>query len=244
MRHRFYLVTVFILGLLSINRPLSAQVSASIAPIPAILVTGHGETHITPDRATIQIGVESRAITAAAAAAENATKQASVIAAIKRLGVADEQITTSNYSISPEQRYEPNHPPVITGYIVTNTVVVDIRKITAVGPVLDAALANGANVISGLSFFASNTEGARRTAIAAAVAAARADADVAARAAGGTLGGLLEINVGSYSPPGPRPMLMMSPDVASRAMQADTPIASGLETISVEVSTRWRFIGS
>lgn len=224
----------------AIVAPVSAQLPATDAHVPQIIVSGHGEVRVTPDRATVQIGVESRAGTAAAAAADNANKQAAIIAAIRRLGITNDQITTSNYSVSPEQKYEPNRSPIIVGYIVTNTVVVEVQKISLVGAVLDAALANGSNVISGLSFHASNTESARRTAIASAVAAARADAEVAARAAGGTLGGLLELNVGSYSPPPPRPMMMRG---AVAAMQADTPISAGLETLSVEVSTRWRFVG-
>lgn len=224
-----------------INAPASGQISTSDPHVPQITVTGHGEVRVTPDRATVQIGVESRAGTAAAAAADNANKQAAIIAAIRRLGITNDQVTTSNYSVSPEQRYEPNRSPVVVGYIVTNTVVVEVQKISLVGPVLDAALANGSNVISGLSFHASNTESARRAAIASAVAAARADAEIAARAAGGALGGLLEINVGSYSPPPPRPMMMRG--AVAAAMQADTPISAGLETLSVDVSTRWRFVG-
>lgn len=196
---------------------------------------------MAPDRARIQISVQSRAATAAAAATENARKQSAVIAAIRKQGVADEQISTSNFSVQPEQRYEPNKDPIIIGYVVTNTVVVEVRKISSVGPILDAALSNGANLISGLNFFASNTEAARRTAIASAVAAARADAEVAAKAAGGSLGPLLELNVGSYSPPVPRPMMMARGAVAG-VMQADTPISPGEETLSVDVSTRWRFI--
>jgi uncharacterized protein YggE len=126
--------------------------------------------------------------------------------------------------------------------VVTNTVEVEVRKISAVGPILDAALSHGANLISGLNFYASNTEAARRTAIASAISSARADADAAAKAAGGTLGGLLEINIGSYSSPPPRPMMRSM--VSATAMQADTPISPGQETLSVEVVTRWRFFGS
>jgi Uncharacterized conserved protein len=222
--------------------PVLAQNQVTMGNSPQILAVGHGEVRVSPDRATIQIGVESRALTAAAASADNANKQAAVVAAIKRLGVADDQITTSNYSVTPEQRYDANHPPVITGYVVTNTVVVDVRKIASVGPVLDAALAAGANVISSLSFYSSNIESARRAAIAAAVSSARADAEAAARAAGGTLGGLIEVNVGFYSPPVPRP-LMMNSAISARTMQADTPISPGLQTISVDVTTRWRFVG-
>jgi uncharacterized protein len=209
---------------------------------PQIVVTGRGEVKVTPDRANVQISVQSRAVTAAAAAADNAKKQSAVIGAIKGLGIGDDQISTSNYNVSPEQRYEANKPPVITGYVVTNTVVVEVRKIATVGAVLDAALSHGANLISGLSFYSSNTETARHTAIASAIAAARADADAAARAAGGTLGGLLEISIGSYSPPIPRPMMMRAA-VANASIQEETPISPGQETLSVEVSTRWRFVG-
>lgn len=239
---KIFIIRLILCFLAVFNTPLLAQFSAISPENPQILVTGHGEIRITPDRASIQIGVESRAVTAAAAAAENANKQASIIAAIKRLGVADQLITTSNYSVSPEQRYDPNHSPVVTGYRVTNTVVVEVRKLASVGQVLDAALTNGANVISGLSFFASDTDSARRVAIASAVTAAKADAQAAARAAGGALGGLIEVNVGAYSPPLPRP-LMMNAGMASRTMQADTPISAGLETVSVDVLTKWKFIG-
>jgi uncharacterized protein YggE len=223
-----------------ITASASAQQSLMQPEIPQIIVSGHGELKVTPDRANVQISVQARATTAAAAAADNAKKQAAVIAAIKSLGVGDDQISTSNYNVSPEQRYEPNRDPVITGYVVTNTVTVEVRKISTVGSILDAALAHGANLISGLSFYASNTESARRTAIASAVAAARADAEAAAKAAGGSLGALLEINVGSYSPPVPRPMMVRA--AAAVSMQADTPISPGQETLSVDVSTRWRFV--
>jgi uncharacterized protein YggE len=95
-------------------------------------------------------------------------------------------------------------------------------------------------MITSLQFYASNTEAARRSAIATAIEKARADAEAAALAAHGSIGGLLEINIGAYSPPPPRPMMMIRG--ASAAAQADTPINPGEETLTVEVSTRWRFV--
>jgi uncharacterized protein YggE len=96
-------------------------------------------------------------------------------------------------------------------------------------------------MITSLQFYASNTETARRTAIGVAIEKARADADAAARAAHGSLGTLLGIDIGAYSPPPPRPMMMMAKGMAGVA-QADTPINPGEETLAVEVNTRWRFI--
>jgi uncharacterized protein YggE len=211
---------------------------APLDPIPQIAVTGRGEIKVSPDRATIQVSVQTKAATAAAAAAENATKQQAVLNALRALGLGNDQLSTINYNVYPEQRYEQNKEPVIVGYNVTNTILVDVRKLNQVGPVIDAALSHGANMITSLQFYASNTEAARRTAIASAIEKARADAEAAARAAHGSLGNLLEINIASYSPP-PRPMMMAR---ASAMAQADTPINPGEETLSVEVSTRWRFV--
>ena len=220
--------------------PVAAHAQATTAtmePIPQIAVVGHGEIKVSPDRATIQVGVQTRAATAEAAAAENAKKQQSVFAALRALGFSNDQLSTISYNVYPEQRFDPGKEPVIIGYNVSNTIVVDVRKLSQVGPVIDAALSHGANTINSLQFYASNTEAARRTAIASAIEKARADAEAAARAAGGSLGGLLEINVG-YSPPPPRPMMMMK---MADAAQASTPINPGDETLSVDVSTRWKF---
>ena len=222
--------------------PLSGHAQdtrATVDAIPQIAVSGRGEIKVSPDRATIQISVQTRATTAAAAAAENATKTQSVLAALRSLGLTNDQLSTINYNVYPDQRFDPGKEPVIVGYNVTNTVLVDVRKLNQVGPVIDAALSHGANMVNSLQFYASNTEAARRAAIASAIEKARADADAAAKAAGGSLGGLLEINVGAYSPPPPRPLMMAR--VAGGVAQADTPINPGEETLSVEVSTRWRF---
>jgi uncharacterized protein YggE len=221
--------------------PLSAQQPAANAPIdqvPQIAVAARGEIKVTPDRANIQISVQTRAATAALAASENATKQSAAIAALRAIGLSADQISTVDYNVYPEQRYEPNKEPTIIGYNVTNTVSVEVRQLSQVGPAIDAALSKGANMVTSLRFYASNTDDARRTAIASAVQKARADAEAAARAAGGTIGELLEISIGAYSAPPPRPMMRVS---AAMAEQAPTPINPGEQTLTVDVSTRWRF---
>lgn len=212
---------------------------ASLGRVPQIVVSGRGEVKISPDRATIQISVQTRAATAAAAAAENANKTQAVLTALQALGLGNDQLSTINYNVNPEQRYEPNKEPTVVGYTVTNTVLAEVRRLNQVGPVIDAALSRGANMITSLNFFASNTEATRRTAIAAAIEKARADAEAAARAARGTLGALLEINIGAYSPPIQPMMMAMKREMSA---QADTPINPGQDTLTVDVTTRWTFI--
>src|SRR6476659_1046178 len=147
----------YLTALVLISAPLSAQNNASIATPPQVVVSSHGEVKVTPDRATIQISVQTKGTTAAAAASENATKQAAVIQALRGLGIKDNEISTSDYSVYPEQRYEPNKEPVVVGYNVTNTLSIAVSSLKLVGPVIDAALAKGANMVTSLQFFASNT---------------------------------------------------------------------------------------
>ena len=222
--------------------PLSSHAqdnSASNTPIPQIVVVGHGEVKVSPDRATIQVSVQTQAATAAAAATENASKQQAVLAALRALGLTNDQLSTVNYNVYPQQRYQEGKEPVIVGYNVTNTVLVDVRRLNQVGPVIDAALSHGANMITSLQFYSSNTDAARRTAMAQAIEKARADADAAARAARGTLGSLLELNVSQFSSnPPPRPMMRME----AQAAAAPTPINPGEDTLVVDVVTRWRFV--
>lgn len=228
------------LGILAFSAPLSAQQPTILAPTPQIVATARGEVKVVPDRANIQISVQTRGETAAAAAAENARKQKAVIDALRALGIDAKDIATSGYNVYPEQRYEPNKEPVVVGYNVTNTLSVELKSINMVGPAIDAALGKGANMISSLQFFASNTDAARQEAIAIAVRKARADADAAAKAAGGSITGVLEITVGAYYAPVPRPMELRVKGAVA-AQSADTPISAGDQTVSVDVTTRWQF---
>jgi uncharacterized protein YggE len=209
-------------------------------PVPQIVVSANGEVHITPDRANIQLGVETQSKTAAAASAENNRKQSAVLAAIKALGIPASSVTTSSFSVTPVQRWDDKlKKTIIDGYQVSNLVVVNVSKIEQTGAVIDAALANGANRVANLSFELSDPSKAREESINKAVAQAKHEAEVAAKAAGGSLGDLIELTISSYDPPRPVPMFAMA-KVASA--DAATPVSEGTLTVQVNVSTRWAYL--
>jgi uncharacterized protein YggE len=222
----------------SIALPASAQTIVSATP--QIITTGNGEARVTPDRAMIQIGVHSRASTAAAAGAENARRQKAVIDTLKALGLTRDQISTANYNVWPEtQPTSPTNPtPRVVAYNVTNTVRVDVRRIDDVGKLIDASLAKGANEISSLQFTSSKADSARRAALAIAVADARADAEALARAAGGTLGALIELSTAST----PVRPIMFDARMEMAAKAVPTPIEPGEQAINATVTARWAFV--
>ena len=227
------------------SAPLVAQSTPTPPPQPIIEASGSGEAKITPDRAWVTIAVQNRARTAAVAGQENAKTTAAVLEAIRRAGVAREQISTSAYTVSPQYRYFPDgRKPELTGYEARNTVRVEIRALEVLSKVIDTSLAAGATNVGGVQFFASQLDATRRTALGNATSDARLNAEAMAKAAGGSLGALLVLT--SQNLTGAQEM-----DYAPRAVQmtmaksADEPtpiVAPTEQTVAASVTGRWQFI--
>jgi len=215
-----------------------AQTVQTQAPVPQISTSANGEARVQPDRAAITFAVETRALTAAKAGADNAKRQKAVIDSLRKHGLGEGQISTSGYSVAPEMRYDGKQPQVV-GYVARNSVRAEVGKIDQVGTLIDAALGAGANVVSSLRFYSSKADDARKTALADAVAKTRADAEAMAKAAGGTLGTLLELATSG-------PVRPMGEEFAMARMAAadatPTPIEPGEQTVTVFVSARWVFV--
>ncbi len=217
-----------------------AQAQVQPVPPPAITVVARGEVQVAPDRARVQVGLETKARTANAAAAENNRKQAAIIKALQALGIPAAQIKTINYSVQPEQRWDPKEQrTILDGYRVSNIVSVETDKLDQTGPIIDAGLSNGANRIAGLEFLVKDRAKAEDAALSDAVAIARRQADVAAKAAGGVVLELLELIVMESGRPEPMPVMAMAKMAGDAS--SPTPISEGMSTVSVSVSTRWRF---
>ena len=240
---RFLASLVPLAAMATLAAPLAAQTPSPTPPPPQIVTNGEGEAQVTPDRARVHIAVETRGKTAAEAAAENARVQTAVIARLRALGIPAERITTVGYNVQPEYNRsrdpDVNEPRVI-GYVARNTVRADVWRMDQVGPVIDAALAAGANSVGGLDMYSSREDAIRRQALANAVNAARADAEAMASAAGGRLGPLLELTSGGFYRPQPTPMMRGGAEMAMQA--ADTPIAAGEQTVRANVMARWQFV--
>ena len=236
-------------ALIGVIAPLTLRAQASVGSSmyagPSLVASGQGEAKVNPDRASILVNVQTRALTAAAAGSDNAQRTKAVLDALAKLGLPKEQLSTEGYSVYPEMAYDKNGgTPRVAGYVVTNTVKAETKRPAEVGTMVDAALGAGANMINSLSFYASSIEEPRRQAIALAVANARADADAMARAAGGSLGDLIELTTQGATVP-PRPMYELSAmRKSSAAMAEPTPVNPEQQTINVFVASRWRFIPS
>lgn len=208
--------------------------TAQTAPAPrTLVVNGQGEASATPDLLTLNIGVETQAPTAAAALRQNSAQMQATIDRLKKRGVADRDLQTSNLSVNPRYNYEQNRAsPKIIGYSATNMLTVRLRDISAAGALIDETVADGANSLGGLSFGFADLKPLQRQAREAAVADAKDKASALARAAGVTLGPIVQIQDGYVSAP-PVPYM----DARVMAMEAKAvPMAAGESTISASVT--------
>ena len=239
---RFVRRDLLAVGALLLAAPVlcSLQAQAAMVAPPQIVTTASGEATVIPDRGVITFAVETRASTAAAAAGDNARRQKRVIDAIRARGVAAERISTSGYSVLPDERYDDGQRRVV-GYIARNAVVVDVHQIDQVGTLIDTALGAGSNMVSGLRFYSTRFEEVRRSALQQAIERARGDAEVIARAAGGSIGEALELSTNEAGTP--RPMMEYADArLASANAAPDTPISVGEQKVTVSVTTRWQFV--
>jgi uncharacterized protein YggE len=209
-----------------------------------LAVSGSGETRVAPDVATVRLGMLSQAATARAAQeAVNRVTNATV-ESIKKLGVKPEMIQTSELTLSPYYAQpkpgEENNPPKIAGYQASTMVSVRLKDLTVIGPVIDGALAAGANRLDGVSFGLEDDAAARAEALTRAVLEARSKAETIAKAFGVQLGEILEISEGEVSvspPPYPQARFAMSMEAA------DTGVSTGQVGVAARVSVRYRISG-
>ncbi len=218
----------------------AADAQTVATPVPVIQgtrldIVAEGEVTRVPDIATIGAGVVTQASTAAAAMAENATRMAATVAALRRAGVADRDIQTSAINLNPQYRYGENVPPVITGYQASNQVNVRFRDVKRAGAILDMLVAQGANQINGPTLSVDKPEAALDEARTAAIATARARAELYARAAGLSVKRILSISEGGGSGQ-PQPPMPIMAAAMKRGAVADSAVEAGEQKLSVSVS--------
>jgi uncharacterized protein YggE len=121
-------------------------------PENTITVVGTGTVHSTPDIATVDVGVDVTKPTVTEGFTEANSKVQDIITALTGLGVAAEDIRTSNLSVYSNNNPNPQTGENQTAYTVSNTVHVIVRDVTKVETVIDAAIKAGATSLYGLNF--------------------------------------------------------------------------------------------
>jgi len=180
----------------------------------------------------ISTGVQTRAATATAAIQQAASRMERVRAALKRAGVADRDIQTSNVSLNPDYVYRENQAPRLSGYNASNQVSVRFRDIANTGQILDALVAEGANQINGPTLTIDKPEAALDEARARALAVGQRRAELYARSLGKRVVRLVAVSESGRTHYAPPPMMRMD----AVAQNASTKIDPGEQSLQVTLA--------
>lgn len=210
----------------------SAAQEANGRGVATVQVVGSGTVDVSPDSASVIIGVDVALPTLAEAQSEATATMEAIIAAIQARDIPEEAIQTATFSVNPIREYDQvtGVPGAVTSFQVTNQVGVDTHDLDDLGALLDDAVAAGANSIYGITFYLEDPAEANSDARRLAFEDARTRATELAENAGLSLGSIIAIQEGGGSS-------VPFYDAASARGQAGggPPIAPGVTSISVAV---------
>jgi uncharacterized protein len=234
----FLALSMLTIGLMGCNGADAGDAAGSNTVIVSqqnagIWVNGTGKLKVTPDIAELGIGVGFQTSTVAEAQTRAAKAMSDVLAVLKSQGIADKDIATSYYNISPVYNYDKGNQ-TITGYRVSNTVQVKIRKIADTGKVIDAvtAAAGDATQINGVSFSVDQPEKYYEQLRSSAMADAAAKAKQLASLGNVVLGKITYVTENSDSG---TPTYLRSAGTAMDSAGVTTPITPGETELQLTV---------
>lgn len=191
------LLGVFLAVMVAGNIMSWRYIGAGLTATNTISVSGHGEYLAVPDTAEFTFSVVSDKAAVADAQADATAKANAVSAYLKSAGIADADIQTTDYSVTPQYSYDqkacppgiycPSGNQTLTGYEVNQTTTVKVHDTTKAGDLLAGVGSKGASNVSGLNFTFSDPNAVQAQARDKAIVDAKSKADALAKSLGVSL---------------------------------------------------------
>jgi len=183
-------------------------------PVPSIektvSVTGMATTSVEPDLLRIQFGVETQEKTAREALETNSELMASVISAIKQVGISEDELNTSSLNVYPvydsyREKETGRYTQELIGYRVSNILNVETPHLELAASVIDSAVSAGVNRVEGVFFTLSPSlqQQIKESLLEQAVLNAQSKAQTALSPLDHTIVGVKSINLSEFSLPPP-----------------------------------------
>jgi uncharacterized protein YggE len=204
-----------------------------------ITVTGLGSAQGNPDQATVSVGMNISNENITMAVKESNDAIARITEVVKELGVEEDDIQTTNFSIWAEEQWDPE-----TGqrkeeklYRVDSTVQINVNDVEKIGEILEASITSGANNIFGLRFGFQDPSSLTAEARIGALDDAQQRAEQIAQELGVTLGevqSVVEVSDGSVMP------FFESAEFGMGGGGGEPPISEGSMTVTVSVQVTFK----
>jgi uncharacterized protein YggE len=196
------IVGITLIGLLLVRElDIAYPVKVTTSQSSDLSVVGEGKVEVVPDKASLEAGIlVANARTIEEAQNEINQKSSAIESALQGLGVEKTDIKTSNYSVNPNQDYNPGVGGRITGYNGNVTVSITVRNIENVAAISQAVTTAGANQVYNVQYSVDNPEKFREEARNKAIENAKQQAEELADSLGIRLGDV--VNIVESSPNG------------------------------------------
>ncbi|HUO50457.1 MAG TPA: SIMPL domain-containing protein [Candidatus Paceibacterota bacterium] len=226
-------------------------IGTGINPTNTISVSGEGKVFAVPDTATFSVTMQNTAADVQTAQSKTTQQGNAILDYLKSQGIADTDIQTTDYEITPQYSYSQAACPVasgstpvycppgkqtLTGYQVSETVTVKVKDTSKAGDILAGVGSKGASNVSGLSFTVADQDALTNQARDKAVQDAQGKAQDLAKSLGVQLVGVVGFSENSNG--GGFPVYAKAYGMgASADMAAPAPeIATGQNTITDDVT--------
>jgi uncharacterized protein YggE len=166
-------------------------------PRSTIYINTQAATRIPADRATIYLIVDATAGEPSQANERASSAAQAVLDTLRRLGLGPQAARLTNYGAAPAVGTGGAGPMPGATFAARSVIRAELRRLELLATVATAAFGRGATLIGPIQFSAATSDSARRAALAGSLAQARQDAEELARASGGRLGRLLNVNMNS-----------------------------------------------
>lgn len=202
------------------------------------VVSGEGKTYVTPDIANVTVGIQEVGSSLKTVQDSVNKKSQALTDAITKLGVDKNDIKTVSYNIYPQYDYLTSTTNRISGYQVSTNYEIKIRDFEKVNEVLVAATGVGANAIGSVNFEVNDEIEKEKLneARELAVKEAKDKAEGLSKAAGITLGKIINITENQNADNIARPVYATGNDISLEKSIAQPNIEAGQTEIKVTVS--------
>ena len=226
-----------ITGLMTILCLLISCSMAFAQETRTISVDGTSVIKAMPDRATVNISIESTAKDAKEASAQNAIVMNKIQKDIIALAITKDNIKTTNYNLYPLYNRKDNGRQEITGYSVSNQITVTVDNIDIVGNVIDTAINAGANSVNSVEFSLKDPQSYKDKVLVQAINDAKRKADIIAKTLGKNVVNVVSVNSNnSYIEARTFNSMMYAKAADSAAVGASSPIQAGDISVKANVS--------
>ena len=223
------------------------QAWAQVTPIeddsrtPLVSVNGKGRVRVRPDFVEITVGIDQRGKTVKQLQDDVDAKSASIISYLKRNGVKDRDVQTSQVNLSPYYSYTGSEygSTQVDFYTATKSVTFVLRDISRYEKVLSGLYKLGVNTVSGINFKVDDAQAQKQEAKRRAVAQARKIAEALTEGLNVTVGKVYSLDDQTYDT---QVFPIVYAPLEFRRSGSDTTIAGGEVEVTATVAVSFQLM--